>query len=197
MFGDSENIAKNYKMTLYGELFDLSAGGTPSTKNNEYWENGTIPWIGSNLCQNSILYQNDGKYITEKGLKNSAARLFDEGTVLVALVGATIGKTALLKFKTTTNQNVLGIRKITESNNNPYFVFYYTQTLYNKFLEIGNGGFAMASKKFISNLPFPIVDIARQNTFAEFVKQVDKSKFVSLFTLKIFYVKFLHFHRLP
>ena len=33
-------------------------------------------------------------------------------------------------------------------------------------------------RKNFSNLPFPIVDIARQNTFAEFVKQVDKSKFV-------------------
>ena len=197
MFGDDETIAQQYEISTFGNIFDLAAGGTPSTKKTEYWENGTISWIGSNLCQNVILYNNDGKYITEAGLNNSSAKIFDEDTVLVALVGATIGKTALLKFKTTTNQNVLGIRKIKESNNNPYFVFYYTQSLYNKFIEIGNGGFAMASKTFISNLPYPIVDINKQNQFAEFVKQIDKSKFINLFNLKTFCVKSLHFLHPP
>ena len=102
--------------------------------------------------------------------------MFPIDTVLIALVGATIGKTALLKFETTTNQNVLGIRKIAESSNNPYFVFYYTQGLYNKFLEIGDGGFSMASKDFVSKLPFPIVPIDLQNEFATFVEQTDKLK---------------------
>ena len=143
-------------------LFELNAGGTPSKNKPEYWDNGNISWIGSNMCQDTILYENDGKYITELGFNNSSARKFPINTVLVALVGATIGKTALLKFETTTNQNVLGIRGIEESGNNPYFVFYYTQGLHKLFLDIGDGGFAMASKSFISKLPFPIVDISLQ-----------------------------------
>ena len=176
MFGDPLSNSKGYDLSDYGSLFELNAGGTPSKNKPEYWENGNISWIGSNMCQDTILYENDGKYITELGFNNSSARMFPKNTVLVALVGATIGKTALLKFETTTNQNVLGIRGIEESGNNPYFVFYYTQGLHKFFMDISDGGFAMASKGFISKLPFPIVDISLQNEFATFVKQIDKSK---------------------
>ena len=178
MFGEPLSNSKGYDLTDYGSLFELNAGGTPSKNKPEYWVDGNISWIGSNMCQDTILYENDGKYITELGFNNSSARKFPINTVLVALVGATIGKTALLKFETTTNQNVLGIRGIEESGNNPYFVFYYTQGLHKLFLDIGDGGFAMASKSFISKLPFPIVDISLQNEFAEFVKLIDKSKFI-------------------
>lgn len=176
LFGDPMTNSNGYELKKYGDLFELNAGGTPSKQKSEYWENGTISWIGSNMCQNTVIYENDGNYITEEGLKHSSARVFPVDTVLIALVGATIGKTALLKFETTTNQNVLGVRGIRESGYTPEFIFYYTQGLYQKFLNIGDGGFAMASKGFITELPVPIVDLALQEQFATFVKQTDKSK---------------------
>jgi len=176
MFGDPMINNKGYPLKRYGDLFELNAGGTPSKSRPEYWENGTISWIGSNMCQNAYIYENDGNYITEEGFRHSSARMFPIDTVLVALVGATIGKTALLKFETTTNQNVLGIRQIRESGYTPEFVYYYTQGLYDKFLAIGDGGFAMASKSFISNLQIPVVDMSNQMEFTSFANQVDKSK---------------------
>ena len=177
LFGDPMINSKGYVLKKYGDIFELNAGGTPSKQKPEYWDNGTISWIGSNMCQNTVIYGNDGNYITEEGLKHSSARMFPVDTVLIALVGATIGKTALLKFETTTNQNVLGVRGIRENGYTPEFIFYYTQGLYQKFLNIGDGGFAMASKGFISELPVPIVDLALQEQFSIFVKQTDKSKF--------------------
>lgn len=176
LFGDPMTNSNGYVLKKYGDLFELNAGGTPSKQKSEYWDNGTISWIGSNMCQNTVIYENDGNYITEEGLKHSSARMFPVDTVLIALVGATIGKTALLKFETTTNQNLLGVRGIRESGYTPEFIFHYTQGLYQKFLNIGDGGFAMASKGFISELPVPVVDLALQEQFAAFVEQVDKSK---------------------
>ena len=176
LFGDPMTNSNGYVLKKYGDLFELNAGGTPSKQKSEYWDNGTISWIGSNMCQNTVIYENDGNYITEEGLKHSSARMFPVDTVLIALVGATIGKTALLKFETTTNQNVLGVRGIRESGYTPEFVFYYTQGLYQKFLDIGDGGFSMASKGFISELPVPVVDLALQEQFAAFVERTDKSK---------------------
>ena len=178
MFGDPMFNNKGYSIKTYGELFELNAGGTPSKTKKEYWQNGSISWIGSNLCQNVILYKNDGKYITQEGYNHSSARMFAIDTVLVALVGATIGKTALLKFETTTNQNVLGIRNIKEAGYNPMFVFYYTQFLNNKFQNIGDGGFNMASKGFVGKLPMYDVSLDEQNMFALFAEQIDKSKFI-------------------
>ena len=107
MFGDPMVNPKGYEIKTYGELFELNAGGTPTKTKPEYWENGTISWIGSNLCQNVVLYKNDGKYISQEGYDHSSAKLFPVDTVLIALVGATIGKTALLKFETSTNQKLL------------------------------------------------------------------------------------------
>lgn len=176
MFGDPVVNDKGWKTKTYGEIFTLFAGGTPSKTKNEYWENGTISWIGSNLCQNVILYNNDGKFITDLGLKKSSAKLFPSGTVLIALVGATIGKTALLKFETTTNQNVLGVLGIKDAGYNPLFVFYYTQGLHKFFLEIGDGGFAMASKTFVSKLPIFEVDKDLQQAFAAYVEKVEQAK---------------------
>ena len=176
VFGDPMINNKGFELRKYGDLFELNAGGTPSKAKPEYWDGGTISWIGSNMCQNTYLYENDGNYITEDGMTHSSARKFPMDTVLVALVGATIGKTALLKFETTTNQNVLGIRKIRENGYLPEFVFYYTQGLYQKFLNIGDGGFAMASKGFISELPIPVVDLHLQEEFALFTEQVNKSR---------------------
>ena len=176
MFGDPMTNSHDFVLKKYGDLFELNAGGTPSKQKPEYWDNGTISWIGSNMCQNTVIYKNDGNYITEEGLKHSSARMFPVDTVLIALVGATIGKTALLKFETTTNQNVLGIRGIRENGYTPEFVFYYTQGLYQKFLDIGDGGFAMASKGFISELPVPLVDLALQEQFTNFVELTDNLK---------------------
>ena len=180
LFGDPMINNKGFELRKYGELFELNAGGTPSKAKSEYWNDGTISCIGSNMCQNTYIYENDGNYITEEGMAHSSARIFPIDTVLIALVGATIGKTALLKFETTTNQNVLGIRKIRENGYLPEFVFYYTQGLYQKFLNIGDGGFAMASKGFISELPIPVVDVHLQEEFSAFAEQVDKSKVVDI-----------------
>ena len=176
MFGDPLKNSKGYQLQKYGDVFDLNAGGTPSKNHSEYWDNGTISWIGSNMCQDKVIYENDGQYITREGFEHSSARMFKPDTVLVALVGATIGKTALLKFETTTNQNVLGIRNIRESGYTPEFVFYYTQMIHDLFLEKGDG-FKMASKGMISGFPIPIVELKAQEHFSSFVEQSDKSVF--------------------
>lgn len=176
MFGNPRINEKKFATKKLIDTFTLSAGGTPKTDKKEYWENGTISWIGSNMCQNKILYENDGKFITELGLSNSAAKIFDRDTILIALVGATIGKTALLKFPTATNQNVLGVQNIVRAGYNPYFVFYYMQGLYDKFINLGGGKFKMANKAFVGNLDIIDVDLQLQNVFAEFAKKTDKLK---------------------
>ena len=64
----------------------------------------------SEVCQNCYVYEKDVKEkITELGLEKSSAKLFKEDTVLIALVGATIGKVAYLTFEATTNQNIAGL----------------------------------------------------------------------------------------
>ena len=178
MFGDPMNDVSKWSASTIGEQFNVSSGGTPATGEKAYWENGTIPWIGSNMCQDTMLSENDGKFITEEGYAHSSAKWFHKGTVLVALVGATIGKTALLRFDTTTNQNIAAIDVTQNAAFSSEFVFYHMQMLYSKFMEIGSGKFKMANQGFIRQLPLICPPIELQEQFASFVEQVDKSKVV-------------------
>lgn len=176
MFGDPMTDVSKWSASTIGEQFNVASGGTPATGEKAYWENGTIPWIGSNMCQDTMLSENDGKFITEEGYAHSSTKWFHKGTVLVALVGATIGKTALLRFDTTTNQNIAAIDVTPNAAFSSEFVFYHMQMLYSKFMEIGSGKFKMANQGFIRQLPLICPPMELQEQFAAFVEQTDKSK---------------------
>ena len=176
MFGDPMTDVSKWSASTIGEQFNVASGGTLATGEKAYWENGTIPWIGSNMCQDTMLSENDGKFITEEGYAHSSTKWFHKGTVLVALVGATIGKTALLRFDTTTNQNIAAIDVTPNAAFSSEFVFYHMQMLYSKFMVIGSGKFKMANQGFIRQLPLICPPMELQEQFAAFVGQTDKSK---------------------
>jgi len=176
MFGDPVVNEKGWEVKKLGDCFQIKSGGTPSTKNPLYWENGDIPWIGSNMCQNDIIYNHDGKYITRLGLEHSNAKMFEKGTVLIALVGATIGKTALLRFNTTTNQNIAGIEVQKNNNFTPEYVFYAVQNHYYRFLSLGNGSFKMANLSFVRNLSILVPPLTLQKKFTLLVNQIEEQK---------------------
>ena len=176
MFGNPIDNEKGWEVKKLGEEFEISSGGTPNTKNTLYWVDGDISWIGSNMCHNDIIYQNDGKYITNEGLEHSSAKMYQDGYVIVALVGATIGKTALLKFPTTTNQNVAGINVPSNRNYTSEYVFYLIQNLYGLFQSIGNGKFKMANLSFIRSLPLIVPPLTLQQEFASKIEAIEKQK---------------------
>ena len=176
MFGDPVANEKGWEISKYGNHFNVSSGGTPSKSNSEYWDKGTIPWIGSNMCQNCIVYENDGKYITEKGLKNSSANMLNCGTVLIALVGATIGKVALLKKEMATNQNIANINVWDNKGFDPMFIFYHSMNLYHLFINLGDGGFKMANQGFIRELPLILPPLSLQQEFAAKVEAIEAMK---------------------
>ena len=176
MFGDPITNEKGWEVKKLGEEFNISSGGTPDTKNTLYWDGGNISWIGSNLCRNEIIYKNDGKYITDSGLSNSSAKIYQEGYVLVALVGATIGKVSLLKFQTATNQNVAGINVPQNIGYTSEFIFYLIQNLYELFMSIGDGKFKMANLSFIRSLPLLSPPLPLQRQFASKTEAIERQK---------------------
>lgn len=136
------------KFTL-DEICEIKSGGTPSKAIPEYWENGDIPWLRSEVCKDGRVTVAT-EFITQSGLDNSSAKYFEPGTTLVALVGATIGKTAYLKIKATTNQNIAGLYPKDTEKLLPEFLFYSIQTLYDEFRSLGD--FRMASLGIIKEM---------------------------------------------
>ena len=92
-------------------FFRTESGGTPNTaKHDEYYLDGTIPWIRTTDLTNDELYETPIK-ITKKAVVDSACALLPINSVLVAMYGGagSIGKHALLKFQSTINQAVCAI----------------------------------------------------------------------------------------
>lgn len=98
----------NWKKEPLGKICKTTSGGTPSRKNQSYYQNGTIPWVKSGELENNIITTSE-EFITEEGLLNSSAKIFPAGTLLIALYGATIGKLAFLGIDAATNQAICGI----------------------------------------------------------------------------------------
>ena len=82
----------------------IGSGTTPKAGTPEYYENGIIPWINTGDLNDGYI-SDCPSYITQKAFdEHTALKIYDEGTLLVAMYGATIGKTAITKLKACTNQ---------------------------------------------------------------------------------------------
>jgi len=162
-----------FNLVKLGDVCNIQSGGTPSKAEKSFWDNGTIPWVGSTVCKNEIVYSADTR-ITELGLKKSNAKLFPKGTTLIALVGATIGKTAYLEFETTTNQNIASLQVKDETILDKKYLFLISQTLYDQFYALGDGGFRMASLSFIRELEIPLPPLEIQQQIVAEIERYQK-----------------------
>lgn len=92
-----------YSLKQVSQLCKISSGGTPSRSNTNYYSDGNIPWIKTGELNDTIINDTEEK-ITEIGLQNSSVKLYPIGSIVIAMYGATIGKTAKLGIESTTNQ---------------------------------------------------------------------------------------------
>lgn len=164
-----EGKQKGWKVSNIGDLCVVSSGGTPSKSVIKYWEGGDVPWLRSEACKDEVV-EHAYKFITRDGLKHSSARMFNPRTTLIALVGATIGRTGFLMFESSTNQNIAGLFPKDEDELLPEYLFVVARGLYPKFLQIGAGKFKMANLTFIKSLKIPLPPLAEQKRI---VKKLD------------------------
>ncbi len=117
-------IPKGWNVINLGTILDTCLGGTPDTKNNEYWLNGQIPWISSGEVDNFPVL-NTNNFITQSGLSNSPAVLLPKGSVLVSIVRYI--RISILGIDAATNQSVVGIKENDEIKKNYIYPFMVTQ----------------------------------------------------------------------
>lgn len=101
------------------EIGNFIGGGTPNTAIKEYWDGG-IPWYTPTEIKNGYL-KSSNRTITEKGLKNSSAKLLPQGAILIT-TRATIGDVAISKEECTTNQ---GFQSLVVNNSESNLFWFY------------------------------------------------------------------------
>ncbi|MBK7694756.1 MAG: restriction endonuclease subunit S [Saprospiraceae bacterium] len=89
------------------EVFDVLGGGTPSTEKPEYWS-GNVNWFTPTdiTGASGIFLSESSNKISEKGLKESSAKLFPAYSIMMTS-RATIGAVGINTTPGCTNQGLL------------------------------------------------------------------------------------------
>lgn len=155
-------------------FFNLATGGTPSTEVKEYWENGTIPWMSSGEVHKKEIWFTD-TFISESGFQNSNARYYPADSIIIALAGQgkTRGTVAINKVELTSNQSIAAIIP-NKAFVEPYFLFYYLESQYDRLRSISAGaGRAGLSLTIISKVRIPLPKKEEQERICGIIKGVD------------------------
>ena len=175
MFGDVKHEEK-YKGIPLRELCITMSGGTPSTKNTEYYE-GNIPWITTvSLGPNHIDGSTAKGYITQEAIKNSATKLIPAGNILFGTrVG--VGKSSINDVDICTNQDIIAIIGIDENRFNRVFIKHVLDDYQPYYDSLKKGATILGiTSDDLKDTLIPDAPIDVQAEFVAFVDQVDKSK---------------------
>lgn len=154
---------------------ECRAGATPDTKNSDYWDNGTIPWMSSGEVNNKFIYSTEKK-ITQLGYDKSSTQLLPINTVVIALAGQgkTRGTVAITKTEVCTNQSLCGILNSSELNSE--YLFQFLSSQYKQLRASSTGGDESRgglNLQIIGNFRLPYTSFAEQQKIADFLSNVD------------------------
>jgi type I restriction enzyme S subunit len=130
------------------------SGGTPTARNPEYYEGGDIPWLRTQEVKFSDIESTEVK-ITQSALDNSSAKWIPKNCVIIAISGATAGRSAINKIPLATNQHC-GCLEIDSSKALYRYVFHWVSYNYENIKALGQGARGDLNSSIIKNFKLPI-----------------------------------------
>ncbi|MGD9661231.1 MAG: restriction endonuclease subunit S [Porticoccaceae bacterium] len=167
-------VPNGWKLSTIEEIAQVSSGGTPSRKNDTYW-NGNIPWVTTAEVQFKVIKDTSEK-ITEEGLANSSAKIFPVDTILMAMYGQgkTRGQVAKLGIEASTNQACAAIVLHPDYEVDYYYQFLVSQ--YENIREMANsGGQENLSGGIVKSIQVPVPPLPEQKKIAKILSTWDKA----------------------
>ena len=166
-------VPEHWKIGKLKRWFNTVSGGTPNSNNYaKYYKNGTHPWLRTTDLNNGILTSFEIG-ITDEAIKESSCKYVPEDSVLIAMYGGdgTIGKNALLKFKSTINQAICAL--IPNSHFNPEYTFFYIQFYRPYWMVNAMGGRKdpNINQQQIQDAYFVLPPFDEQNKIVDFLKK--------------------------
>ncbi len=164
-------MAEASRWTTMGEIAEVVGGGTPRTSDPTNFEGGDIPWITpADLSGYTEKYISRGsRFITQKGLESSSARLLPAGTILFTS-RAPIGYVAIARNAIATNQGFKSF--VLMDGILPEYVYWWLKGSKHRAESLASGTtFLELSGRNAKKLPIPIVPIERQR---EIVAEIEK-----------------------
>lgn len=171
MFGDPKDNRSN--LVKIGEIGDLTSGGTPSRSNSEYF-NGSIRWYSAGEL-NSLYLPDSIEHISRTALSQSAAKLFEKGTLMIGMYDTAAFKMGILTEQSSSNQACANLKPTEQYS--VIWLYYLFDIMKPIFLNERQGVRQKnLSLSKIRNFNIPSAPLALQNQFAAFVERVDQQK---------------------
>ena len=152
------------------EIFNTRNGYTPSKKEKNFWENGTVPWFRmEDIRENGGILDHAMQYVSINAIKGDP---FPENSIIVA-TSATIGEHALITVPSIANQRFtyLMVKEQYKDDYDPKFLYYYCFKLDEYCKEcLNQGNFASVDMKKFAKFQFPRLPIEIQR---EIVRMLD------------------------
>ena len=173
----------------FSSLYEIAGeGGTPTTSNASFYDNGKIPFIKIDDLKKKYLTENKD-FITELGLQKSSAWLVPSRSILFSN-GATIGEITITTYPVCTKQGILGI--VPKSNIDVEFLYYFMSSSYFKEAIsriVTEGTMKTAYLKDINNIRCPIPTKGKQQEIAQMPSALSSKIDFEQSILKLFYAQ--------
>lgn len=162
----------SWPLVALSDFCRTGSGGTPSRRKNGEYYVGSIPWVKSGELRDDALAATD-EHITDAALRESSAKMVPTGAVLIAMYGATVGRTALLEIDASTNQAVCFVVPEPKLAVGRY-VWYALRASYDDLLAKRVGGAQPnISQQIIRRLKIPLPPPSEQRRIVEILDQAD------------------------
>ncbi|MCC4447974.1 restriction endonuclease subunit S [Limosilactobacillus reuteri] len=187
MFGDPISNKKSWKKRLLNDLVDkIGSGATPKGGKESYQDHG-ISFIRSMNVHDGYFNYKDLAYINSTQAKQLSNVIVQSQDVFINITGASVARSCIVPddiLPARVNQHVSIIRCKSDVLN-PIFInnLFLNDSFKRILLSIGLSGGATRqaiTKKQLEMLKIILPPISLQNEYANFVHQVDKSKFENI-----------------
>ncbi len=155
-----------FELRQLQDLVEIRGGGTPSRKNNDYWEPGTIKWI---TCKH---LDDKGKVVSHEkisnlGLSESSSNLVPKGSTIV-VTRVSVGKVSWTDEEYAINQDLTGLTVKNEAELSSRYLFLVMQSLGEYIKESAQGiGVTGVTRDFIKQLAIPVPPIQVQQQIVD------------------------------
>lgn len=117
------DIPEHWEVTPFKYISHrIQNGATPSTSEQGYYENGTIPWYGPSSIRHDVDLGDAVRYLNTSAFKSGKARLINGPAILVVVIGATAARLALMRGQGATNQQITSFELNTDLYDPDYCV---------------------------------------------------------------------------
>lgn len=170
-----KGFTEAWEQRKVSDVAKIIAGGTPSTKENSYWEPKEIPWLSSGEVHKKYITFTDDM-ISQIGMNNSSAKMVAKDSVLIALAGQgkTRGTVAINRIPLTTNQSIAAMTF--NENFIPEFVFYNLENRYDELrrMSSGDGSRGGLNKQLVGDIEIPYTEKKEQERIGSFFESLDR-----------------------